>query len=102
MNLGLLYQEKLGKLLSANDMPGARDAAAKIVKYSPANMQGHMTLGLLDYASGDKAGAVAELNQVKASDAANFRKRFDQAVQRNPAFKAIANDQEILKQLFPN
>src|SRR5580704_4252867 len=30
MNLGLLYQEKLGKMLSANDMPGARDAAAKI------------------------------------------------------------------------
>ncbi len=101
MNLGLLYQEKLGKMLSANDMPGARDAAAKIVKYSPANMQGHLTLGLLDYTSGDKSGALVELNQVKASDAANFRRRFDQAVQRNAAFKAIANDAEFMKQLLP-
>ena len=102
MNLGLLYQEKLGKMLSANDMPGARDAASKIVKYSPQNMQGHLTLGLLDYASGDKAGALAELNRVKASDAENFRRRFDQAVLRNPAFKGIPNDAEFMKALFPN
>ena len=101
MNLGLLYQEKLGKMLSANDMPGARDAAAKIVKYSPQNMQGHMTLGLLDYAAGDKAGALAELNQVKASDAANFRRRLEQATQRNPAFKAIASDTDFMKKLEP-
>ncbi len=101
INLGLLYQEKLGKLLSANDMTGARDAAAKIVRYSPQNMQGHMTLGLLDYAAGDKAGALAELNQVKASDAAGFRRRFDQAIQRNAAFKAIANDAEFVKSLIP-
>jgi uncharacterized Ntn-hydrolase superfamily protein len=100
MNLGLLYQEKLGKMLSADDMGGARDAAGKIVRYSPQNMQGHMTLGLLDYSTGNKRAALEELNQVKAADPATFRRRFDQATQR-AAFHAITTDQDFMKSLFP-
>src|SRR6202000_2488292 len=33
MNLGLLYQEKTGRLLSSNDPKGAREAAAKVARY---------------------------------------------------------------------
>jgi uncharacterized Ntn-hydrolase superfamily protein len=100
MNLGLLYQEKLGKMLTANDMKGATDAAQKIVRYSPQNMQAHMTLGFLNYSTGNKTAALEELNRVKAADSANFKRRFDQATQR-PAFHSIVEDREFLKSLFP-
>jgi uncharacterized Ntn-hydrolase superfamily protein len=99
INLGLLYQEKLGKMLSANDSKGALDAAQKIVRYSPQNMQGHMTLGLLSYASGNKTAALEELNKVKAADPTNFKRRLDQATQR-PAFHSIVEDKEFMKTLL--
>ena len=99
INLGLLYQEKLGKMLGANDLTGARDAAQKVARYSPQNMQAHLTLGLLDYAAGDKKAALEELNKVKAADPQNFKRRFDQATQR-PTFHPAAEDQDFLKQLF--
>jgi uncharacterized Ntn-hydrolase superfamily protein len=99
INLGLLYQEKAGKLLGANDLAGARDAAQKIVRYQPQNPQGHLTLGLLDYAAGDKAAALETLRKARSMDAENFRRRFDQIAQR-PAYKTVLGDKEFLKSLF--
>jgi len=98
INLGLLYQEKVGRLSGANDVKGARDAAAKVVRYQPQNMQGQMTLGLLEYAAGDKSTALEVLRKAKALDAENFRRRFDQLAQR-PAYKSILADKEFLKNL---
>lgn len=100
MNLGLLYQEKLGKMLTANDMKGATDAAQKIVRYSPQNMQGRLMFGLLSYENGDQATALEELNKVKVSDGANFKRRFEQGLLRLKA-PAMRNDKEFLKKLFP-
>jgi uncharacterized Ntn-hydrolase superfamily protein len=98
INLGLLYQEKVGRLTGANDLKGAREAAQKVASYQPQNMQAEMTLGLLDYAAGDKSSALEALRKAKSMDAENFRRRFDQLSQR-PAYKAILDDKEFLKNL---
>jgi len=96
INLGLLYQEKIGKTLGANDTPAAREAAAKVVHYMPRNAQGHLTLGLLDYLNGDKKSAADELIASRHLDPENFKQRLDQALAR-PLYRAIADDQEFLK-----
>jgi len=98
INLGLLYQEKTGKLLSANDTRGARDAAQKVAHYMPQNPQAQMTLGLLDYVAGDKPAALEALLKAKAADGENFKRRFDQIAQR-PAYKSILDDKEFLDKL---
>ena len=101
INLGLLYSEKVGRFLGAGDTAGARDAAQKIMRYMPQNAQAPLTLGFLAYAAGDKAAAITEFKKAQALDTANFKRRFDQSAQR-PLFKAILEDKEFTRQLFPN
>jgi len=100
INLGLLYQEKIGKMMSSNDLAGARAAALKVEHYMPQNSQVQVTLGLLDYASGDKAAALEELRKAQSADAAEFEPRFHR-VARQPEFRSILSDREFLKALFP-
>ncbi len=100
INLGLLYQEKAGRLLSANDRQGAREAALKAARYMTANPQAQMTAGLLSYATGDKTAALEALLKAKSGDPENFKRRFDQAASR-PAYKSILDDKEFLARLFP-
>src|SRR5579862_9432202 len=94
INLGLLYQEKVGKLVGANDLAGALEAAREVVRYQPQNPQGHLTLGLLTYTTGDKAAALDALRKARAMDGENFRRRFDQTTQRR-AYKALLDDREF-------
>ncbi len=98
INLGLLYQEKVGKLTGAGDWKGARGAAQKVAHYQPKSMQAQMTLGLLDYAAGDKAAALEALRQAKSMDPENFRRRFEQVAGRT-AYKSILEDKEFLTNL---
>jgi uncharacterized Ntn-hydrolase superfamily protein len=98
INLGLLYLEKTGKLIGAGELHGARDAAQKAAFYQPRNAQAQMTLGLLDYAGGDKSGALDALRKAKSIDPENFRRRFDQIAQR-PAYKSVLDDKDFLKSL---
>jgi uncharacterized Ntn-hydrolase superfamily protein len=98
INLGLLYQEKTGKMVSESNLNGARQAAGKVVHYQPQNMQAHLTLGLLDYMAGDKSAAIETLRKAKAIDPENFRRRFDAMLQR-PAYKSVLDDKEFLKNL---
>lgn len=98
MNLGYLYQDKTFKLLRSGNMQGARDAAAQAARYFPENLDAHLSLGMLNYAVGDKIGALAEFRAGKAL-AADFRKRFEAAAQRS-SFKAILDDKQFLKELF--
>jgi uncharacterized Ntn-hydrolase superfamily protein len=100
INLGLLYSEKLGRLMGAGDSAGARDAAQKISRYMPQNAQAPMTLGFLAYAAGERAAAIEALKKARDLDAAGFKRRFDANAQR-PAFKSILDDKDLLKQLFP-
>jgi uncharacterized Ntn-hydrolase superfamily protein len=100
INLGLLYQEKVGRLLGAGDNAGARDAAQRIARYMPQNAQAPLTLGFLSYAAGDKTAALEAFKKAQELDTANFKRRFDQSAQR-ATFKAILEDQDFLKRLFP-
>lgn len=99
MNLGYLYQDKTGKLLRSGKTPEARDAARQAVHYFPDRADAHMTAGMLDYATGDKSGALAELRLAQKLDP-NFQKTFD-SFSRRPNYKSIQDDKEFLKQLFP-
>ena len=100
LNLGYLYQDKTFKLLGAGKTKEARDAAAQAARYWPNRPEAHVTLGLLDYASGDKGGALTELKSAqKLSGDPNFRRQFEGAAQRS-VFKGILDDQPFLKDLF--
>ncbi len=71
-----------------------------MVRYMPQNSQARMTLGMLDYLTGDKPAALEDLRKAKTADEANFKRRFDQIAQR-PAYKPVLEDKEFLKSLFP-
>ncbi len=100
LNLGYLYQDRTGKFLDAGEIEKAREAAQKVIHYSPQRADGHLALGLLDYNAGDKPGALAELSQARSrADNSTFRGQFEAAARR-PAFQAILDDREFLRQLF--
>src|SRR5260370_541662 len=99
MNLGLLYQDKTFKLLRSGKTQGARDVAAQAAHYFPDRSDVHLSLGMLNYAVGDKKGALAAFRAAQAM-AKQFRKQFDAAAVR-PANKAILEDKAFLKELFP-
>jgi len=93
LNLGLLYQEKTGRLRSQNKPKEARDAAALVTRYMPT-ANAFVMLGVMDYGIGDKPAALADLRKAL---------RLDPGVrQRIASQRAFADDQEFLKQLFPN
>ena len=96
MNLGMLYQEKVGRLMTANKPREARDAAAKVVQYMPsANAQ--VTLGAMDYNLGDKPAALADFRKALEMDP-KVKQRFETP---NGRLRAVVEDKEFLKQLFP-
>lgn len=99
LNMAALCQDRTFKLLSAGKLPEARVMAARLVTYAPNQAGGYMTLGMLDYATGDKPGALAALQKASQLNP-DFRKQFD-TVARRPAYKAILDDQEFLDKLFP-
>ncbi len=98
-NLGYLYQDKTFKLLRSGKTQDARDASAQAAHYFPDRSDVHLSLGMLNYAVGDKKGALAAFRAAQALDR-NFRKQFDAAAAR-PANKAILEDKAFLKELFP-
>lgn len=100
LNLGYLYQDKTFKLLGAGKTREARDAAAQEARYWPNRAEAHVTLGLLDYAGGDKGGALRELKVAQSlSGIPSFRRQFEGAAQRS-TFKAILDDKPFLRELF--
>jgi tetratricopeptide (TPR) repeat protein len=104
----LLYQEKVGRLLTAGKPKDARDAAAKVAQYMPG-AQAQMTLGAMDYNLGDKTAALADFRQALQLDP-NVRRQFFPAAPaagapaqggRGQRLRAVLEDKEFLKQLFP-
>ncbi len=85
--------------MTEGKIPQARDAAAKLVTYTPNQAGAYVTLGMLSYASGDKAAALAAF-QKAAQLNPEFRKQFE-TVARRPAYKSILEDKEFLDKLFP-
>jgi len=100
LNLGYLYQDRTFKLLGSRKNKEAEETAGKVVRYWPQRSDGHLTLGLLHYASGDATGALRELRAARSlANNPAFRSQFEAAAQQ-PAFQAILADREFLKQLF--
>jgi uncharacterized Ntn-hydrolase superfamily protein len=99
LNMAALYQDRTFKLVTAGKLTEARDAAARVVSYSGKQAGPYLTLGMLSYTTGDQTAALAAFEQARALDP-NFRKQFD-AMARRPAYRAIIEDHEFLKKLFP-
>jgi uncharacterized Ntn-hydrolase superfamily protein len=101
--LGSGYQDKLSKLMGANQPREARDAAAKYAHYMPsANAQ--INLGVMDYNLGDKPAALADFRKALEMDP-TVRRRFEAPPANGRGanrMKPILNDAEFMKQLLPD
>jgi hypothetical protein len=105
MNLGLLYQEKYGRLMQSGKSREARDAIVAVTRYMPsANAQ--VNLGIADYSLGDKPAALAAFRKGLQMDP-NVKERFFPAGNGTaPAgpganrLRPILEDKEFLRQLF--
>jgi len=98
MNLGYLWQEKIGRLSGAGKPKEARDAAAKAARYMPT-AGAYFNLGILDYGLGEKTTAVGEFRKAIEMDAA-MRQRFTAPVDGNTKgggrLRAILEDKEFV------
>jgi uncharacterized Ntn-hydrolase superfamily protein len=106
MNLGLLWQQKIGQLRSAGKTKEAREAALQVTRYN-RDASSFMTLGAIDYSLGEKAVALTEFRTAIALDPA-VRGRFQASQGTPPAgggrggqlLRPVLEDQEFLKQLL--
>ena len=101
MNLGYLWQEKVGRLTSAGKPKEARDAAAKAAKYMPT-AQAYLSLGILDYGLSDKDAAAADFRKAIAMDA-SMKQRFTSPPDNNTKgggrLRPILEDKEFVKKV---
>ena len=100
LDLALLndWQDRSTKLLNEGKVADAREAAVKAIAYAPERSNGHINLGLLDYAVGDKDGALAEFRKAKQLDP-NFSKQLDAVLQFRPTFKGMLNDKSFMEKV---
>src|ERR1035441_3238713 len=106
MNLGMLWQARIGPLASAGKTREARDAAAKYARYTPS-ASAWISLGAMDYNLADKPAALADFRKALAIDP-TVRRQFETPAAgaatggRGQRLRAVLADQEFLKQLFPD
>jgi hypothetical protein len=101
MNLGLLYQEKVGRLRSAGKMKEAREAALQVTRYN-RDASSFVTLGSIDYSPGEKPTALAEFRMAIELDPA-VRGRFENPATgggRGQMLRPLLEDREFLKQVL--
>jgi len=100
LNLAYNYGDRMYKAFAAHDFAGAKAAAQKMIHYRPNGANGYMQLGFLDYATGDKQGALDEFNKAR-SLSKDFDKQWKEEA-TSPEFKNMLEDKEFLQKLFPN
>ena len=101
MQLGMLYQDRMGKLMSANKPKEARAAAASYARYMPS-ANALISLGLMDYNLGDKPAALDDFRKALQLDPAAKTRFTPNAGQGGGRMRVVVEDKEFLKQLFPN
>jgi len=100
LNLAYNYGDQMYKQLQAGKLDQAKAAGEKAVLYAPNSANGHLELGFLEYATGDKDGALAEFGKAKTLKPETFEKNWEEDAE-DEHFKAMLGDQEFLKKLFP-
>src|SRR5262249_29419583 len=101
MQLGMLHQARIGKLMSSNQPKEARAEAALYARYAhtPDSM---ISLGVMDYNLGDKTAALADFRQALELDPAVKQRFSGNGGQGSGRLRTVLEDKEFLKQLFPN
>lgn len=99
LNMAALYQDRTFKLLTDGKLREARETAARLVTYTPDQSGAFVTLGMLNYVTGDKPAALIAFRKAAQLNP-DFRKQFDAAARR-PAYKAILEDKDFFGELFP-
>jgi uncharacterized Ntn-hydrolase superfamily protein len=103
MNLALLYQPRVGRLLQEGKTKEAREAAQKLIRYMPAGSS-FVTLGMVDYTLGDKPAALEDFRIAFSLDP-NLRGQFGgnapSGGRGGQRLRTILEDKEFLKQLLP-
>jgi uncharacterized Ntn-hydrolase superfamily protein len=100
LNLALLndWQDRSTKLLNDGKIADAHQAATKAIAYAPERSSAHINLGLLDYAVGDKDGALAEFRKAKQLEP-DFSKQLDAVLQFRPTFNGMLNDKVFMEKV---
>ncbi len=101
LQLGMLYQDRMGKLVTANKPREARDAAAGYARYMPS-AGALISLGVMDYNLGDKPAALADFRKALELDPSSKSRFTPNGGQGGGRMRAILQDKDFLKQLFPN
>jgi uncharacterized Ntn-hydrolase superfamily protein len=101
LNLAYDYGDQMFKAFEANDLAKAKLGAQKVIHYQPNGGNAHMQLGFLDYATGDKQGALDEFAKARGLMSNDFDKQWKEEA-GTPQFKSILDDKEFLQKLFPN
>jgi uncharacterized Ntn-hydrolase superfamily protein len=102
LNLAYNYGDQMYKAFEAHDLAKAKAAAQKVIHYRPSGGNGHMQLGFIDYATGDKQGALDEFSKARSLMSNDFDKQWKEEVTETPQFKNMLEDKEFLQKLFPN
>jgi uncharacterized Ntn-hydrolase superfamily protein len=100
MQLGMLYQEKTGKLISSNKPREARAAAASLARYMPS-ANSLISLGLMDYNLGDKPSALTDFRKALELDPGVKARFTPNGGQTGGRMRVVLEDKDFLKQLFP-
>jgi uncharacterized Ntn-hydrolase superfamily protein len=99
LNLATLYQGNLQPLITSGDYKGARDLAAKLIRYSPNQAGAHMNYGLLSYLAGDKDTAATELKKAHELNP-NLRTQMETISKTRTQYQAILKDEEFMNRIF--
>jgi len=103
INQGWLYQQRSNELRSAGKPKEARDAALLVARYMPS-ANAWITLGVMDYDLNDKSSALTDFKKALDMDP-NIKRQFEQPANPQPGrgqrLRAIVEDKEFMKTLFP-